>query len=124
MILIDPNRIVKLPVRGSANIITPITWGSPWILLCVRLHFVRTGGTGTDTATFTLSVKDDVYAEANWIGATITARGVSGDISGRIPYDELHSWTFRANERFQMAWTNPDPLEIIWGGEVHIYPYG
>jgi hypothetical protein len=47
---------------------------------------------------------------------------VSGDIHARIPADELHCWVFRPQERLLCSWTNPDPQEVIWGGQVLIYP--
>lgn len=122
MIQIDPKKIKRIPMRGSGNVATPISWHTDWMLIGLRLHFARASGTGTDTATFTISVSDTTYTEFNWTAATMTARGVSGDIVARTPMDELHYWIFEPSERLLCSWTNPDPVEIVWGGKALVYP--
>lgn len=122
MINIDPKRIVSIPVRGSGNVAVPISWHTPWVFLSLRMHFVRASGTGTDTATFTLALSDPTYTEFNWTAGTLTARGVSGDIHARIPSDELYCWLFKPEQRLVGSWTNPDPVEILFGGWALIYP--
>lgn len=122
MINIDPKKIQRIPMRGSGNVATPISYHAPWLFLGARIHFERASGTGTDTATFTFEVDDPTYVEWNCVVGTLTGRGVAGDINARIPDDELHCWTFRQNERLLCSWTNPDPVEIVWGGWAFIYP--
>lgn len=122
MIAIDPKKIQWIPMRGSGDVATPISWHTLWIFLSARIHFVRASGTGTDTATLSFAVSDTTYTEFNWTAGTLTARGVSGDVHARIPDDELHCWIFRPDQRLLISWTNPDPVEIKWGGWSLIYP--
>ena len=122
MIQIDPKKIQWIPARGSGNIAVPISWHTPWIFLSARFHFKRASGSGTDTATMTFAVDDPNYTEWNWTAITKTSRGVSGDIHVRVPDDELHCWLFPSNQRLVVAWTNPDPIEVVWGGWACIYP--
>lgn len=122
MMNIDPKNILWIPARGSGNVAVPISHHTLWVFIGARFHFKRASGSGTDTATFTFTVDDPTYTEWNWIAGTLTARGVSGDIHARIPSDELHCWTFPANQRLLCGWTNPDPVEIVWGGWALIYP--
>jgi hypothetical protein len=122
LVQIDPKKIIWIPMRGSGDAAVPISHHTMWIFLAARIHFVRASGSGTDTATFTFTISDTTYTEFNWIAGTLTARGVSGDVNARTPYDELHAWTFRPQERLLCGWTNPDPVEVIWGGHALIYP--
>lgn len=124
MINIDPGRIVHIPMRGSGNVASPLQWGVRWTLLDIRINFKRMSASGTETATFTVAVDDPTYTENNWTPITIPGAGVSAPIHWRPHYDELHAWTFRPETRLLMAWTNPDAIEICWGGEVLIYPHG
>lgn len=114
--MIDLSKLRKiLPLMGSGDIAVPLRFEKRWIPVAIRVHF--NGGTGT--ASLTANVDDTTYTALEWRLTTIAGAGTGTDVNWRLSEQEVHAWSFEPSQRLVLNWTNPDPVTMTWGLEVH-----
>jgi hypothetical protein len=108
-------------ISGSGNIDWKVPEVSPnqlWALVSVKLHFYRFSGSGTDTATLTLSVYRERDEKFNAQLYTFAGLGDANDLFFRVHERERDCWAFQAEDQIQFTWTNPDSGNLWYGLEV------
>lgn len=120
MILGDVQEFPPDGTSGSGNMQVSLRPGGRFVLIFVRCHFRRTGGSGTDIAAFTMDLDSDLGQDFDVRLLTQSSAGVSADVHARFDIDTLDCWTFKDSDALTFNWTNPDIAEINWGLTVGI----
>jgi len=109
--------VLRQSSAGSGNIDATYFLDRKFRLVFVRCHFV--GGLGT--APFVISIDSGLGAALDARLFTITLAGKDKDVHLRIEgadRDDPSPWTFQADDRVRIQWTNPDSGNMTWGVEV------
>lgn len=109
--------VLRRTASGTGDIDATFGLDRKFRMVFVRCHF--SGGSGT--APLVISVDSGQGASFDARLFTVSLAGAGRDVHLRITGDDLldpSPWTFQADDRVRIAWTNPDPGNLTWGLEV------
>jgi hypothetical protein len=109
--------VLRQTANGSGNIDATFGLDRKFRLIYVRAHFA--GGAGT--APLNLSLDSGMGAANDAKLFTVTQAGTGKDVNLRVQGADLvdpSPWTFQADDRIRIQWTNPDAANMTWGLEV------
>ncbi len=102
---------------GSTDIDATFGLDRKFRLAFVRCHF--SGNPGTAALTLSMDAASGSAYDTHLF--TVTKAGTGHDVNFRITAEESAEpspWTFQADDRLHVEWTNPDSGNITWGLEV------
>jgi len=109
--------VVAQRATGMGDIAHTFDLGRRYRLVYVRCHFFGNAG----TAALAISLDSEAGSAYDATLATVAQAGTDNDVNftvSALDSAEPSAWTFGADDKTRIDWTNPDTGKITWGLEV------